>query len=83
MGHHSSHRHEHFWGEHLSQARPILYRMQVVLIAATLERHHRTDVNGLLCIFLQFPMAAALYYGEPIAIHMFQQDAEVAKVTLP
>lgn len=55
----------------------------MVLIAATLERHHRTDVNGLLCIFLQFPMAAALYYGEPIAIHMFQQDAEVAKVTLP
>ena len=25
-------------------------------------------------------MAAALYYGEPIAIHMFRQDVEVAKV---
>ena len=25
-------------------------------------------------------MAAALYFGEPIAIHMFRQDVEVAKV---
>lgn len=29
---------------------------------------------------VQVPMAAALYYGEPIAIYMFRQDVEVAKV---
>lgn len=26
-------------------------------------------------------MAVALYYGEPIAIHVFRQDAAVAKVS--